>query len=157
MPYVLTGTGPGDLFVVRNVGNLIPPHEASVNDPGLGAAIEFAVLKLKVRDVVICGHSHCGAVRALYEDPAALADTPSLVRWLETGTQLVLRSAAMHDRERRSAFLREGREGAPLRALEERRIDDDALTRGEDGPGAVRQKCVHTVVEFLCVQTCTRE
>ena len=69
VPHVLTGTGPGDLFVVRNVGNLVPPHGAGGGDPALGAALEFAIRKLRVRDVVVCGHSHCGAIRALYDEP----------------------------------------------------------------------------------------
>jgi carbonic anhydrase len=88
VPYVLTGTGPGDLFVVRNVGNLVPAHGAAHGDPAIGAAIEFAVLKLHVRDVVICGHSHCGAIRALYGDPQP--DTPHLTRWLDHARDAVL-------------------------------------------------------------------
>ncbi|HEX4884114.1 MAG TPA: carbonic anhydrase [Casimicrobiaceae bacterium] len=88
VPYVLTGTGPGDLFVVRNVGNLVPAHGAAHGDPAIGAAIEFAVLKLHVRDVVICGHSHCGAIRALYDDPQP--DTPHLTRWLDHARDAVL-------------------------------------------------------------------
>jgi carbonic anhydrase len=89
VPYVLTGTGPGDLFVVRNVGNLIPPH-GTAGEHGIGAAIEFAVLSLKVRDIVLCGHSHCGAIRALYEEPQALGGTPHLARWLEHARDAVL-------------------------------------------------------------------
>jgi carbonic anhydrase len=90
VPYILTGTGPGDLFVVRNVGNLVPAYDAAGSDPGLGAAIEFAVLKLHVRDVVICGHSHCGAIRALYDEPQALGDTPHLARWLDHARDAIL-------------------------------------------------------------------
>ena len=66
VPYLLTGAGPGELFLVRNVGNLIPPWDASHGFHGTTAAIEFAVLKLGVRDIVVCGHSHCGAVKAMY-------------------------------------------------------------------------------------------
>lgn len=102
VPYVLTGTGPGDLFVVRNVGNLVPPYAAAGGDPQLGAAIEFAVLKLAVRDIVLCGHSHCGAIRALYNDPAALADTPHLVRWLDHGREAVLPVTASEEALRRT-------------------------------------------------------
>jgi carbonic anhydrase len=88
VPYVLTGTGPGDLFVVRNVGNLVPAHGAQHGDPAIGAAIEFAVLRLRVRDIVVCGHSHCGAIRALYDDAAP--DTPHLSRWLAHARDAVL-------------------------------------------------------------------
>jgi carbonic anhydrase len=87
VPYLLTGTGPGDLFVVRNVGNLVPPYDAG-HDHGTVAAVEYAVLKLGVRDIVLCGHSHCGAMRALYEDPRP--DAPNLDRWLELARPAVL-------------------------------------------------------------------
>jgi carbonic anhydrase len=102
VPYVLTGTGPGDLFVVRNVGNLIPPFRDGGGDPAIGAALEFAVLGLRVRDVVICGHSHCGAIRALYEAPDALASTPHLARWLEHGRDAVLPVTATEEALRRT-------------------------------------------------------
>jgi carbonic anhydrase len=68
VPYLLMGCGPGELFLVRNVGNLIPPYDDSAAH-GSGAAIEFAVLNLGVRNIVVCGHNHCGAMRALYEPP----------------------------------------------------------------------------------------
>lgn len=109
VPYILTGTGPGDLFVVRNVGNLVPPYDPAGTDPGLGAAVEFAVLNLRVRDVVICGHSHCGAIRALYEEPQALRDTPQLARWLDHARDAVLpvtvSEEALRRTEQRSVVL----------------------------------------------------
>jgi carbonic anhydrase len=70
VPYLLTGAGPGELFMVRNVGALVPPC-GGTRDGGLhgtAAAIEFAVLNLKVRHIVVCGHSHCGAIRALFNE-----------------------------------------------------------------------------------------
>ena len=88
VPYLLTGAGPGELFLVRNVGNLIPPWDASHGIHGTTAAIEYAVLKLGVRDIIVCGHSHCGAVRAMYEDPTP--DAPHLNQWLELGRDAVL-------------------------------------------------------------------
>ena len=80
-PNLLTQTPPGELFIVRNAGNIVPRHGAA---PGSGevAAIEFAVAALGVRDIIVCGHSHCGAVRALL-DPAATVDLPALRSWLE--------------------------------------------------------------------------
>ncbi len=68
VPYLLTGTGPGELFIVRNVGAFVPPYDGSAGYHGTSAAIEFAVLNLQVRDIVVCGHSHCGGIRALYEE-----------------------------------------------------------------------------------------
>ena len=67
VPYLLTGAGPGELFIVRNVGAFVPPYDGSTGYHGTSAAIEFAVLNLKVSRIVVCGHSHCGAIRAAYE------------------------------------------------------------------------------------------
>ena len=73
VPYLLTGTGPGELFIVRNVGAFVPPYDGSAGYHGTAAAIEFAVLNLRVSRIVVCGHTHCGGIRALYEEtPAAL-------------------------------------------------------------------------------------
>lgn len=89
-PNLLTQTAPGELFIIRNAGNLIPAW----NDEGGGeaAAIEFAVTGLGVQDVVICGHSHCGAVKGLLA-PEMLETMPSVRRWLkhaETTKRIVL-------------------------------------------------------------------
>ncbi len=68
VPYLLTGAGPGELFIVRNVGALVPPADGLHGFHGTAAAIEFAVLNLNVQHIVVCGHSHCGAMKALYEE-----------------------------------------------------------------------------------------
>jgi carbonic anhydrase len=81
VPSVITNTGPGDLFVVRNVGNIVPRFEVDEGHHGVSAAIDYAVDVLEVRDIIVCGHSHCGAVRALYEPPAGASK--NLGRWLE--------------------------------------------------------------------------
>ncbi|MCW5667696.1 MAG: carbonic anhydrase [Piscinibacter sp.] len=88
VPYLLTGTGPGDLFIVRNVGAFVPPHDGSAGYHGTAAAIEFAVLNLNVAHIVVCGHSHCGGIRALYEGVPAQAT--NLAAWLELGREAVL-------------------------------------------------------------------
>ncbi|WP_428262675.1 carbonic anhydrase [Haliangium sp.] len=80
VPSLFTQTEPGDLFTIRNAGNLVPP--ASDDGSGEAAAIEFAVRGLQVRDIVVCGHSHCGAIQGLME-PARLATLPLVARWLE--------------------------------------------------------------------------
>jgi carbonic anhydrase len=64
VPNLITATDPGDLFVLRNIGNIIPPFEPSDKDNAEAAAIEYALAVLKVKDIVICGHSRCGAMKA---------------------------------------------------------------------------------------------
>lgn len=79
IPNHITQTGPGDLFVIRNAGNIVPPWGAA----GLGetASIEFAVAALKVKDIIICGHTHCGAMKGLL-NLDGLNDLPSVKSWL---------------------------------------------------------------------------
>ncbi|MDS4040767.1 MAG: carbonic anhydrase [Candidatus Competibacter sp.] len=66
-PAILTDSAPGDLFVIRNVANLVPPHETGGRYHGTSAALEFAVCNLKVSNIIILGHSRCGGIRALLE------------------------------------------------------------------------------------------
>ena len=113
VPYLLTGAGPGELFLVRNVGAFVPPYDGYLPDRqdgsggapprtsapldadrrgagfhGTAAAIEFAVLNLQVSRIIVCGHSHCGGIRALYGEvhPAAR----NLAQWLELGREAAL-------------------------------------------------------------------
>jgi carbonic anhydrase len=88
VPYLLTGAGPGELFLVRNVGAFVPPHDQSRGFHGTAAAIEFAVLNLDVRHIIVCGHSHCGAIRALYG--GVPAEARNLSQWLELGREAAL-------------------------------------------------------------------
>lgn len=78
-PNLITNTEPGDLFILRNAGNIIPPFGAA--NGGESGTIEFAVAALGVKDIIVCGHSHCGAVKGLL-DPAGLRDLPAVVSWL---------------------------------------------------------------------------
>ncbi len=78
-PNLMTQTQPGELFVVRNAGNIVPPFGSS--NGGEEAAIEFAIEGLGVRNIVICGHSKCGAMAALGEN-VDLSGLPSVKRWL---------------------------------------------------------------------------
>ena len=78
-PNLITQTEPGELFILRNAGNIVPAYGA----PGGGAAatIEYAVSVLKVKDVIVCGHSHCGAMAALLE-PEKCEKLPAVRQWL---------------------------------------------------------------------------
>lgn len=78
-PNLITQTDPGELFIYRNAGNIIPPYGASSG--GEAAAIEYAVAILKVKDIVVCGHSRCGAIGALLA-PEKVATLPSIRNWL---------------------------------------------------------------------------
>jgi carbonic anhydrase len=72
-PQTIFGTGPGELFVVRNVAALVPPYQPDSNYHGTSAALEFAVRVLKVKDIVVLGHAQCGGVRAMVEGAPAEA------------------------------------------------------------------------------------
>ena len=78
-PNLITQTDPGDLFILRNAGNIVPPYGST--NGGEGATIEFAVAGLGVKDIIICGHSLCGAMRGLL-DADALKDMPAVAAWL---------------------------------------------------------------------------
>ncbi len=84
VPSLLTSAKPGDLFTMRNVGNLVPPATAdgiSLGDLSEASAIEYAVLILKVSNIVVCGHSECGAMKAVLADHGR-PETPNLSKWL---------------------------------------------------------------------------
>jgi carbonic anhydrase len=79
-PTLITQSEPGDLFIVRNAGNIVPPWGSG--DTGSAAAIEYAVDALHVKHVVVCGHAHCGAMAALFDDQA-LEPLPAVRSWLQ--------------------------------------------------------------------------
>jgi carbonic anhydrase len=80
VPESLLGARPGDLFVVRVVANIVPPHIAG--QYAVGAAIEYAILHLKVKHLIVCGHTDCGGIKALDHPPAMTAE-PSIAGWLK--------------------------------------------------------------------------
>ena len=81
VPEMLTQTDPGDLFVCRNIGNIVPSYGEMLG--GVSAVIEYAVTALKVRNIVICGHSDCGAMKGLMNvDDPTLAKMPTVRSWL---------------------------------------------------------------------------
>jgi carbonic anhydrase len=80
MPEMMFTTQPGELFVYRNIGNIVPPYAQHVS--GVVAAIEYAVKVLEVKHIVICGHSDCGAMKALRK-PELVRGMPSVAAWLK--------------------------------------------------------------------------
>ncbi|MCX4866232.1 SulP family inorganic anion transporter [Streptomyces sp. NBC_00825] len=94
---MITASGPGDLFTVRNIGNLVPLPDAESGDHSVGAAIEYAVDVLKVESITVCGHSGCGAMQALLGgEPDRDSPPTSLWRWLRHGLPSLERMASRH-------------------------------------------------------------
>ena len=78
-PNTLTGTRPGSLFLIRNAGNIVPPY-GTAGASGEAATIEYALSVLQVKNIILCGHSHCGAMRALLEGKLG-GEIPSVKQW----------------------------------------------------------------------------
>ncbi len=88
LPNLITNTGPGDLFIVRNIGNFVAPYKPDEDFHSTAAAIEYAVSVLEVRDIIVCGHSHCGAIAALYkEEKLEAQELIHVKRWLDLGKE----------------------------------------------------------------------
>jgi len=102
---LITQSKPGDLFVVKNIGNIVPPSSASGDTNSTAAAIEFAVENLRVSDIVICGHSQCGAISALLGMPSVGDSMPHLRDWLKLASPVLktLKNnyAHLHDHDAR--------------------------------------------------------
>ena len=81
-PEVIFDARPGELFVVRNVANLVPPYEQDGKYHGVSAALEFGVGVLKVKHIVILGHAHCGGIRAYAEDAEPISPGDFIGRWM---------------------------------------------------------------------------
>jgi len=84
IPDLIVQSNPGDLFVIRNVGNFVPPYKPDEDFHATASGIEYAVSVLNVEEIIICGHTHCGACKALYEqiEDSSLIHTR---KWLELG------------------------------------------------------------------------
>jgi carbonic anhydrase len=95
-PNAITATGPGEVFVTRNIGNMVPAYGEMLG--GVSAVIEFAVAGLGVRHVAICGHTDCGAMKALL-DPASVAKMPSVRNWLKNAQTALAVSNTLHEHE----------------------------------------------------------
>jgi carbonic anhydrase len=94
-PNLITHTEPGELFIVRNAGNIVPPHSPSPG--GEEATIEFAVSELGIKDVIVCGHTRCGAMRGLL-NPDGLGHIPAVRHWLAhaDATRRIIREKYAH-------------------------------------------------------------
>jgi carbonic anhydrase len=86
VPTLITNAAPGELFIVRNVGNIVPSRDRGVLG-GVSAAIEYAVEVLEVADVIVCGHTNCGAIDAILR-PERVEHLPFVSRWLSESSSI---------------------------------------------------------------------
>lgn len=95
VPELFTQQGPGDLFVVRNVGNIVPPHGSP--PAGVTASIEYAVAVLGIPHIIVCGHSGCGAMSAILSGSEKLKALPEVSRWLNLARAATQAVEKRHD------------------------------------------------------------
>ncbi|MGD9342917.1 MAG: carbonic anhydrase [Desulfuromonadales bacterium] len=88
VPELITRTGPGELFMIRNVANIVPPYRKTEDFAGTTSAIEYAVHVLDVEAIVVCGHSNCGGCAALHKSPEELQHIPNVARWLDASREV---------------------------------------------------------------------
>jgi carbonic anhydrase len=91
VPNIITASGPGDLFIARNIANLVPPDGSMVHDDSVAAVIEYAVSVLKISTITVCGHSNCGGMAALLAGGDEIEHLSSLSRWLKHGHRSLAR------------------------------------------------------------------
>jgi len=102
IPNLITKSDPGDLFVLRNVGNFVPPFKADLEFHATAAAIEYAVSVLKVENIIVCGHSYCGACESLYKEIPDELELIHIKKWLEIGypaKDIALREVGEKDKD----------------------------------------------------------
>ena len=95
-PESITSSGPGDIFVTRNVGNMVPAYGEMLG--GVSAVIEYAVTALKVRHVVVCGHTDCGAMKALMH-PELMEKMPTVRSWLKNAAAALSVAESLANKE----------------------------------------------------------
>jgi carbonic anhydrase len=99
-PAILTNSAPGDLFMVRNVANLVPPYQLDDALHGVSAALEFAVCHLEVEHIIVLGHSHCGGIKALMDGTCGCKGGGFISHWMSIATpardQIL---AELHDKD----------------------------------------------------------
>ena len=98
-PGILFDVEPGDIFVIRNVANLVPPFETKGDYHGTSAALEFAVTCLKVRQIVVLGHANCGGIRALMENDDSIRSDGFIDSWMQIAAPAKKEVLARNDLE----------------------------------------------------------
>jgi len=100
-PNAITSTGPGEVFVTRNIGNMVPPYGEMLG--GVSAVIEFAVDALEVKHIVVCGHTQCGAMQALLA-PGSTDSMPTVKSWLKNAHAALGVAQTLHERNTHLGF-----------------------------------------------------
>jgi carbonic anhydrase len=116
-PEVIFDAGPGELFVVRNVANLVPVYAPDGGAHGVSAALEFAVNALRVTHIVVLGHAKCGGIRAFIDDAEPLSEGDFIGRWMSMFIKPGER-VAQRDHETRTEFATRIEKAAVFRSLE---------------------------------------
>ncbi|MEZ5762996.1 MAG: carbonic anhydrase [Xanthobacteraceae bacterium] len=116
-PEVIFDAGPGELFVVRNVANLVPPYAPDGEAHGVSAALEFGVQVLRVKHIVVLGHAQCGGIRALVEDSAPLSPGDFIGKWMSLLTP-ALDGTPRKDSETPQDFITRVEKAAVKRSIE---------------------------------------
>jgi carbonic anhydrase len=118
-PEVLTQAAPGEVFVTRNIGNMVPAYGEMLG--GVSAVLEFAVCAMQVRHIAVCGHSECGAMKALLE-PETVKPMPTVRNWLSNASAALVDAEAIQRKRREQGDLRGDDPGELLRVVTERNV-----------------------------------
>jgi carbonic anhydrase len=102
-PEKITQSTPGDLFVLRNIGNMVPAYGEMLG--GVSAVVEYAVSALKVKHIVVCGHTDCGAMAALI-DPQAMAGMPAVKNWMNNAAAALSVARSLAEADEKSSVLK---------------------------------------------------
>lgn len=90
IPELITKALPGEIFVVRNIANMVPPYNKTELSVSVSAAIEYAVLVLNVKNIVVCGHFNCGGCAAMHLEDDKFSDKPNVAKWISISKDIAI-------------------------------------------------------------------
>lgn len=102
-PALITRTLPGEMFIIRNIANLVPFYRETEDYVSTTSAVEYAVEQLNVKNIIVCGHSNCGGCGALYQEDSYFQNIPHVKKWLELALPVkysILKAGPMDEDER---------------------------------------------------------